>query len=148
MNRIHFEIKSFNELSIIELYKILRLRAAVFVVEQNCVYQDIDDKDQKALHVLGYKNQEIVAYTRIFDSGDYFTEASIGRIVVSKTDRKYGYGHDLMKKSIEGIEKIFSSKSIKISAQCYLKKFYENHGFLQIGDDYLEDGIPHIAMIR
>ncbi|WP_299246950.1 GNAT family N-acetyltransferase [uncultured Aquimarina sp.] len=145
---IEFRIKHFNELELIELYKILRLRAEVFVVEQDCVYQDIDNKDQKALHVIGYKNDEIVAYTRIFNDGDYFENASIGRVVVSENVRKYGYGHDLIKKSIEGIKEEFHADQIKISAQCYLKRFYEKHGFKQIGEEYLEDGIPHIAMIR
>jgi len=147
-NDIHLEIKSFNELSTLELYKILRLRAAVFVVEQNCVYQDIDDKDLKALHIIAYKNQEIIGYTRIFKAGDYFEHPSIGRVVVSETERAYGYGHDLMKKSVEALENIFTATSIKISAQSYLKHFYENHGFRQIGEEYLEDGIPHMAMIR
>lgn len=145
---IEFRIKRFNELELIELYKILRLRAEVFVVEQDCVYQDIDNKDQKALHVIGYKNDEVVAYTRIFNAGDYFENASIGRVVVSENARKYGYGHDLIKKSIEGIQEEFQTDQIKISAQCYLEKFYKKHGFKQIGEEYLEDGIPHIAMIR
>nr|WP_199726252.1 GNAT family N-acetyltransferase [Aquimarina sp. BL5] len=145
---IEFRIKRFDELELIELYKILRLRAEVFVVEQDCVYQDIDNKDQKALHVIGYKNDEVVAYTRIFNTGDYFENASIGRVVVSENARKYGYGHNLIKKSIEGIQEEFQTDQIKISAQCYLEKFYKKHGFKQIGEEYLEDGIPHIAMIR
>ncbi len=148
MRDIHFKVKKFEELSTLELYKILRLRAEVFVVEQDCVYQDIDNKDQKALHVIGYNNDEIVAYTRIFDAGDYFEKASIGRVVVSEKARKYGYGHDLIKKSIEGIQENFYTNQIKISAQCYLNKFYEKHEFKQIGEEYLEDGIPHIAMIK
>ncbi|AXT54075.1 GNAT family N-acetyltransferase [Aquimarina sp. BL5] len=145
---MEFRIKRFDELELIELYKILRLRAEVFVVEQDCVYQDIDNKDQKALHVIGYKNDEVVAYTRIFNTGDYFENASIGRVVVSENARKYGYGHNLIKKSIEGIQEEFQTDQIKISAQCYLEKFYKKHGFKQIGEEYLEDGIPHIAMIR
>ncbi len=143
-----YKVKSFNELSTSELYKILRLRAAVFVVEQDCVYQDIDNKDQNALHVIGYKDHEVVAYTRIFNAGHYFEKASIGRVVVSQNERKFGYGHDLIKESIAAIEKHFNTKSIKISAQTYLKRFYETHGFTQIGEEYLEDGIPHIGMIR
>ncbi|MDH7446307.1 GNAT family N-acetyltransferase [Aquimarina sp. 2201CG14-23] len=144
---IVFEIKSFDELNTHELYKILRLRAEVFIVEQQCIYQDVDDKDQKALHVIGFKNKEIVAYTRIFDSGDYFEQPSIGRVVIPAKERKYGYGHDLIKRSVEAILEHFKTKEIKISAQCYLKKFYEKHGFKQIGEEYLEDGIPHIMMI-
>ncbi len=145
---IKFEVKRFDELSIKELYKILRLRAEIFVVEQDCVYQDIDNKDQKAIHVIGYKDEDIVAYTRLFDAGDYYENASFGRVLVSEKERKYGYGHDLIKVSIKAIETNFKTKKIKISAQKYLKKFYESHGFIKLGEEYLEDGIPHIAMIK
>ncbi|WP_206604212.1 GNAT family N-acetyltransferase [Aquimarina sediminis] len=144
---IKFEIKSFDELTTEELYNILRLRAEVFVVEQDCVYQDIDNKDQKALHVIGYKNERVIAYTRLFDAGKYFERASIGRVVVAEEERKYGYGHDLIKESINAIESYFKTKDIKIAAQTYLKNFYESHGFIKIGEEYLEDGIPHIDMI-
>ncbi len=144
---INFETKHFKELTTVDLYKILRLRAEVFVVEQDCVYQDIDNKDQKALHVIGYKQNEVVAYTRIFNQGDYFENASIGRVVVAKNERQYGYGHILIKESIKAIENHFETTQIKISAQTYLKRFYETHGFKQTGEEYLEDGIPHIAMI-
>ncbi|MCK8523680.1 GNAT family N-acetyltransferase [Aquimarina sp. D1M17] len=143
-----FSVKRFDELSTVELYKILRLRAEVFVVEQDCVYQDIDNKDQRALHVIGYKNDEVVAYTRIFDVGDYFENASIGRVVVAEKERQFGYGHDLIKESISAVADHFKTETIKISAQTYLKKFYTSHGFNQVGEEYLEDGIPHIAMIR
>ena len=143
-----FKIKSFKELSTDELYAILQLRSEVFVVEQDCVYQDIDFKDQKALHVFGHKNDKIVAYTRIFKPGDYFDNASIGRVVVAATERKYGYGHDLMKASIKAIKDHFKVDKITISAQKYLKKFYESHQFIQIDEEYLEDGIPHIRMDR
>ncbi len=145
---VNFCVKKFSDLSLSELYQVLRLRAEVFVVEQDCVYQDIDNKDQKALHVLGNKDNHVVAYTRIFDKGDYFENASIGRVVVAENERKYGYGHDLMKESIKAIENHFDTKQIKISAQTYLKKFYNSHDFVQVGEEYLEDGIPHIAMIK
>ena len=128
------------------MYEILQLRSEVFVVEQDCVYQDIDFKDQKALHVFGYKNNKIVAYTRIFKSGDYFDNASIGRVLVVASERKYGFGHDLMKASIAAINTHFKVTEITISAQKYLKKFYESHQFTQVGEAYLEDGIPHIRM--
>jgi len=141
-------IKTFSELTTDELYAILQLRSEVFVVEQDCVYQDIDFKDQKSLHVIGYKNEKIVAYTRIFKPGDYFELASIGRVVVVEKDRKYGYGHVIMKHSVEAIKTYFEETDIKISAQVYLKKFYKTHNFIQVGDEYLEDGIPHIAMIK
>ena len=140
--------KSFTELTTTELYAILQLRSEVFVVEQDCVYQDIDDKDQKAIHIIGYKNTKVIAYTRIFKSGDYFKKASIGRVVVKKSERKYGYGHVIMKHSINIIKTNFKETIIKISAQKYLKDFYESHGFTLVGEEYLEDGIPHIGMIR
>ena len=98
-----FLVKKFKELTINELYAIFQLRAEVFIVEQDCVYQDLDFKDQKAMHVFGLKNDKIIAYTRIFKPGDYFKEASIGRVVVKDTERKFGYGHDLMKASINAI---------------------------------------------
>lgn len=142
------KIESFDNLTTQQLYQILRLRAEVFIVEQNCVYQDIDNKDQKALHVLGFKNDKLIAYTRIFKPLDYFEYASIGRVVVALEERKYGYGHIIMKHSIQAIESYFKESTIKISAQSYLQKFYESHGFKQVGDTYLEDGIPHIAMIK
>jgi len=143
---MEFQIKQFSELSLLELYQILQLRSEVFVVEQDCVYQDIDFKDQKALHVLGFKNDTIIAYTRIFKQGYYFENASIGRVVVKESERKFGYGHDLIKVSIKAIETEFDIQKITISAQLYLKNFYESHGFIQIGETYLEDGIPHIRM--
>ena len=143
---MEFQIKQFSELSLLELYQILQLRSEVFVVEQDCVYQDIDFKDPKALHILGFKNDKIIAYTRIFKPGDYFKNASIGRVVVKESERKYGYGHELIKVSIKAVETEFKVQKITISAQLYLKKFYESHGFTQIGETYLEDGIPHIRM--
>jgi ElaA protein len=143
---MNFIIKKFLELNTTELYEILQLRSEVFVVEQDCVYQDIDFKDQNALHVFGYKNNKIVAYTRIFKSGDYFDNASIGRVLVVASERKYGFGHDLMKASITAINTHFKVTEITISAQKYLKKFYESHRFIQVGKEYLEDGIPHIRM--
>jgi len=141
-----FQTKTFQELTTIELYQILQLRSEVFVVEQNCAYQDIDDKDQKSVHIFGIKNDKIVAYTRIFKPRDYFENASIGRVLVALNERKYGYGHQIMDFSIQIIQEKFKTNSITISAQLYLKKFYESHGFSQIGEGYLEDGIPHIRM--
>lgn len=143
---LKFKIKPFKELSVVELYSLLQLRSEVFVVEQNCVYQDIDSKDEKAIHVLGYEKDKLVAYSRLFDKGYYFEEASIGRVVVDFEARSKKYGHDLMKISIETIQKEFQTKAITISAQEYLKKFYESHGFVQTSEMYLEDDIPHIQM--
>ena len=141
-------VKAYNELTTAMLYDILQLRSEVFVVEQKCVYQDIDGKDQKALHILGYKDDKLLAYTRCFKPGDYFEKSSIGRVVVREDYRAYGYGHTILKASIEAISQHFNTETIKISAQTYLEKFYNMHKFERIGKGYLEDGIPHIAMIR
>ncbi|MDI9309872.1 MAG: GNAT family N-acetyltransferase [Limnohabitans sp.] len=145
---IQFKIKRFNELSTLELYEILKLRSEVFVVEQNCVYQDIDNKDSKAIHVLGFLNNDLATYCRLFDAGYYFDESSIGRVVVSPRYRDRKLGHDLMKIAIETVVKEYATTKITISAQQYLKKFYESHGFVQTSDMYLEDDIPHIQMKR
>jgi len=141
-------VKTFDQLNIYELHDIMQLRSEVFVVEQDCVYQDIDGKDQKALHVFGLKKDKLVAYTRCFAPGIYFDEAAIGRVVVPVEERKYGYGHVIVKASIEAIKTHYNATDLKLSAQTHLKKFYESHGFSQIGEGYLEDGIPHIAMIK
>lgn len=141
-------VRTFEELSNIELYDLLQLRAEVFVVEQDCAYQDLDGKDKKALHVIGSKKGKTVAYARIFRPGDYFKEASIGRVVVKDAERKYGYGQNIMKASIIAIEEHFSEKTIHLSAQTYLEKFYNSLGFERIGEGYLEDGIPHIGMTK
>lgn len=143
---ISFSVKTYSELTKDELYALLQLRSEVFVVEQDCVYQDIDGKDQKALHVLGFKDATLVAYTRIFKPGDYFENASIGRVIVKTSERENKYGYDLMKVSLEAIDFHYKVTSITISAQTYLKRFYKNLGFQQVGEGYLEDGIPHIRM--
>lgn len=142
------EVKTFSELTIKELYELLQLRSEIFVVEQNCVYLDTDGKDQKALHVLGHKDGNIIAYTRLFNDNDYYKNASIGRVLIKKSEREFGYGHDLICFSIKAIQEKFNKSTIKIGAQTYLKKFYESHEFKQIGEGYIEDGIPHIYMIR
>lgn len=145
---MHVLVKKFEQLTLHELYDLLQLRAEVFVVEQDCVYQDIDGKDEKALHVLGYEDGRLVAYSRIFPPGVYFEEAAIGRVVVKSVKRKNQLGHKILKSSIEAVENYFHTQNIKLSAQTYLIRFYESHGFKSIGEGYLEDGIPHIAMIR
>lgn len=140
--------KTFKELTTDELYAILQLRSEIFVVEQNCVYQDIDYKDQSALHILGYKKDTLVAYTRIFKPEDYFEFASIGRVLVKAKERHLKYGFDIMEASINAIEERYNETKIKISAQTYLKRFYNKLGFKEFGDGYLEDGIPHIGMVK
>jgi ElaA protein len=148
MSQANWKIKSFNELSLQELYSMLQLRSEVFVVEQNCVYQDIDGKDEKALHLLGEIDQKLVAYARIFKPNDYFEKASIGRVIVKQSSRELKLGHELMQNAIEAIEKHFNETKITISAQLYLQKFYESHGFVRTSEVYLEDDIDHVEMKR
>ena len=141
-------VKKFSELSIEELYQILRLRSEVFVVEQDCVYQDLDNKDQISVHIFIKEKNEIVAYTRIFKSGDYYKNPSIGRVVVSKKKRGKELGKKIMISSIDYIQENLKGDKIELSAQKYLDKFYKDLGFYKIGEDYLEDGIPHQRMIK
>lgn len=140
------QILLFSELSTRQIYDVLQLRSEVFVVEQDCVYQDIDGYDDKAYHVLFYDEDTLVAYSRILPPGTYFEELSIGRVIVKETLRSQKLGHVLMKSSIEFSLKTFPKSIIKISAQQYLIQFYESHGFVISGEGYLEDGIPHIGM--
>ena len=145
---LDISIKTFNQLSLDELYSLLQLRSEVFVVEQNCGLSRCRWKGPKSLHIIGKKDNIIIAYTRVFKPGDYFKEASIGRVVVAEKWRHLKYGHQLMVASIKAVETSFSKKNIKVSAQEYLEKFYNNLGFIKSGESYLEDGIPHIAMIK
>lgn len=146
--QIQWRLKKFEALTPFELYAILQLRNEVFVVEQNCVFQDADDKDQNSYHLMGFNNDKLVAYTRLVPPGESYKEASIGRIVTSPSVRRSGAGKQLMEQSIDAVNKIFDVQPIKIGAQLYLKKFYESFRFEQISDVYLEDGIEHIYMIR
>ncbi len=139
--------KTFYELNIQELYQILRLRSEVFVVEQDCVYLDLDNKDQISVHVFQNEKDEIVAYTRIFKSGDYYKNPSIGRVVVSKRKRGKELGKQIMIYSIDYIKKNLKGDKIELSAQKYLDKFYKDLGFYKTGEEYLEDGIPHQRML-
>ena len=118
------------------------------MVEQDCAYQDVDGKDLKALHVLGKNHSDIVAYARIFGPGHYFDEASIGRILVHKNFRSSGYGRKIVLAAQHAIKSYFNTEKIQLSAQLYLKNFYEELGYRPLGEQYLEDGIPHIAMIK
>lgn len=146
---LNWYYKHFRNLSTTELYQILQLRCEVFIVEQNCPFQDLDDKDFKCHHLMGFdtETQQIVAYTRIVPPGLSYEEASIGRVVTSLRVRKYGVGKELMRNSIELAEELYGS-SIKIGAQLYLKGFYESFGFVQTSEIYLEDGIEHIEMLK
>jgi len=141
-------LKSFNDLTTIELYAILRLRCEVFTVEQNCSYLDEDNKDQQCFHLMGWKDDFLAAYTRILPAGLAFEEASIGRVVTSPKARGAGIGRALMLQSIEQLYGLYGKVPIRIGAQLYLSKFYSSLGFNQTGEIYLEDGIEHIEMLK
>jgi ElaA protein len=141
-------LKKFDELSPHELYSILQLRSEVFVVEQNCVFQDMDNKDQQSYHLMGWKEAKLIAYARIVPPGIAYDLPSIGRVVTSPAYRNTGIGKLLMNKSIEKLFHLFGTTPIRIGAQLYLKKFYEEFGFIQTSDVYDEDGINHIEMTR
>lgn len=145
---LKWSIKPFQALSVDELYDLLRLRSEIFVVEQNCVYLDLDGKDKVALHLFGEFEGKIVAHARLFKAGISFDNASIGRVVVDANYRDKKWGHDLMREAIAGVLLHFGESQITIGAQLYLKKFYESHGFVQTSEMYLEDDIPHIEMKR
>lgn len=145
---LSWTLKKFEALSPHELYAILQLRNEVFAIEQNCVYPDMDNKDQPAYHLMGWKNDKLIAYTRIIPPGVAYAEPSIGRVVTSPSARGEGIGKQLMEKSLEHLHHIYGSTPVKIGAQLYLKKFYTNFSFLPAGDVYLEDGIEHIEMVR
>jgi ElaA protein len=145
--QLNWILKKFEELTPSELYKIMQLRNEVFVVEQNCVYQDADDKDQASLHFCGWDGDKLIAYTRIIPQGISYTEASIGRVVTSPAYRNTGVGRQLMEESIDRAFSQFNCMQIKIGAQVYLTKFYQSLGFVQSSEEYLEDNIPHIEMI-
>ena len=144
--KIEWVKKKWSDISLEELYCVLRLRSEVFVVEQDCVYQDIDNKDQIAIHLLGYINKELIAYSRLFNEGDYFKETSFGRAIIKKENRGQGYGDELIKESLKTIKNYYGNKKVKISAQAHLKYFYSKHAFIAKGKEYLEDGIPHVSM--
>ena len=145
--KIDWKIKSFEELSTLELYTILQLRIAVFSVEQNCAYQDADGKDLKSMHIIGNdENGNLIAYSRIVPEGISFKEISIGRVITSNLARGTGAGKELMIKSMEYIHKTYGPIPIRIGAQCYLIKFYSAFGFEIASQEYLEDNIPHIEM--
>jgi ElaA protein len=147
MQSLHWTYKHFTSLNTQELYTILSLRSEVFVVEQNCVYLDADNKDLDAWHLCGWENDTLVAYVRILAPGVSYEEASIGRVLTNPTFRKNGYGVELMKVAIEKTMNQFDVSTIKIGAQLYLLNFYSNLSFTQTSEMYMEDGIPHIEML-
>lgn len=140
-------LKKFDELSPDELYAVLRLRSEVFVVEQNCVFLDMDDKDRYCHHLMGWRDSLLVGYSRIVPAGISYVESSIGRIVTSPAVRRQGVGRELILESIEVLYTLYGKIDIRIGAQYYLLSFYESFGFVQKGEIYLEDGIEHIEML-
>ena len=147
LSSINWQCKHFNKLTVSELYGILQLRSEIFVIEQNCVYQDMDGLDLYSHHLFALNDSGMIAHTRLLPRGVSYDEQSIGRVVVKKGFRDVGLGKDLMERSIEKSYELFGENNIKIGAQVYLKKFYESLGFMQCSEVYDEDGIDHIKMI-
>ena len=141
-------LKKFDNLSLHELYAILQLRSEVFVIEQNCVYPDLDNKDQPAYHLMGWNNDKLIAYSRIIPPGVIYTEPSIGRVATSPAARGNNIGRELMEQSMNKLYVLYGETPIRIGAQLYLLKFYNQLGFHKTSDVYLEDGIEHIEMLR
>ena len=139
-------VKRFKELSVEEIYQILKVRADVFIIEQKCIYKDIDGKDEKAIHVLGKENNETIAYTRILQNDEQYNFPSISRVVVKKKNRGEERGKKIMKETIKYIVEELKEKTIVLAAQKYLEKFYRELGFIAEGEEYLEDEIPHQKM--
>ena len=144
---VDFQCKSFSKLSVEELYLLLRLRSEVCIVEQNCPYQDLDNKDQVSYHLLMYKDNQLAGYARLLPAGVSYSEASIGRVITSQQFRGKGYGRTLMNKAIEECNRIFGKQKIVISAQVYAVPFYKSLSFVPVGEECMEDDIPHIQMI-
>lgn len=148
MEKIEWKIAAFNQLSVEELFDVYYLRTKIFVVEQNCPYQEVDEKDKLAYHVMGFLKNEIIAVARILPHNISYPQVSIGRFAVDNEFRKKGIADELMQHCLDFIAEKFGATSIKISAQVYVADFYKKHGFQSVGKNYLEDDIPHIAMIR
>ncbi|WP_028122215.1 GNAT family N-acetyltransferase [Epilithonimonas tenax] len=148
MINAEWKIKTFPELTTTELYEIIKARVNVFVVEQDCPYPDLDDNDQKAIHLWAEDNGEVLAYCRIFDKGIRYPETSIGRVITTENGRGTGLGRQLISYALDIIENRLRTREVRISAQDYLLKFYSDFGFLNTGKKYLEDNIPHTEMLR
>ena len=144
---VEWKIKRFEELTTTELYEILRVRAEVFVVEQTCIYQDLDEKDKRAYHLYCEENGKVKAYLRILDKGVSYSEISIGRVLTTENNRRKGLAREMMEKAIDYICKDLGENQIRISGQLYLQVFYESLGFQTVSEMYLEDDIPHVEML-
>jgi ElaA protein len=147
LGAIHWKLCAFDALSLQELYDLLQLRTEVFVVEQQCVFQDMDGTDAQAMHLLGVQDTRLVAYARCFPAGIKFTEASIGRVITRAQVRGTGLGHALIDKAVESVGTEWGTQAIRIGAQARLKSFYSGHGFVDLGMPYIEDGIDHLEML-
>jgi ElaA protein len=145
---LQWQFACLQDLSVQQLYAVLQLRTEVFVVEQNCVFQDMDGADDKAMHLLGMGGDKLVAYARCFDAGIKFKEASIGRVITHASLRGTGAGHALMQQATDSMQSLWGMQPIRIGAQARLEKFYQQHGFAVASAPYIEDGIPHIEMLR
>lgn len=145
---VTWRLLSFDALGVRELHEVLRLRSEVFVVEQACVFQDIDGADAQAMHLLGVQGGQLLAYARCFPAGIKFAEASIGRVVTRGLARGGGLGHKLMAQAVSSLVSLWGPQPIRIGAQARLKKFYASHGFVDAGIYYVEDGIDHLEMVR
>jgi ElaA protein len=146
--RIVWQCKPFGDLRAVELHRLLQLRGSVFIVEQNCPYIDPDDRDELSLHVMGWQGDTLVACARIIPGGVAYPEVSIGRVATSLLVRGHGIGRELMYQVFQQIENHFGEAAIRISAQTYLEGFYSEYGFKRVGENYLEDDIPHLEMLR
>lgn len=144
---MEFFVKSFSELDSLEMYQLLQVRSDVFVIEQQCIYRDMDDKDQTCHHLLGVEAGKVVAYSRLVPPGISYENASIGRVCTAKSVRMEGYGLILMEEAIKHCRLLWPTTGITISAQAYLEKFYMKFGFVTVSEPYMEDDIPHIKMI-
>ncbi|MBC3807857.1 GNAT family N-acetyltransferase [Undibacterium seohonense] len=148
MQTIHWQCCQFSKLNAIQLYAILQARSAVFVVEQNCPYLDMDNVDQSCLHLIAWtEQQEVAAYLRIVPPGLKFNEASLGRVITTQIGRGAGLGKQLLQHGIAACQNAYPESAIRIAAQAYLEKFYQSFGFVTVSDEYLEDDIPHIDML-
>jgi ElaA protein len=144
---IHWKTIAFEQFLPQELYAMLRLRSEVFVLEQQCFFQDLDNLDQQALHLSGWRSGELIAYARFFDKGIVSENPSIGRVVVPRGERHTGIGRLLMDKAIHSVFELYGKQPLNIWAQCYLQKFYASFGFIEEGLPYMEDGILHVKMV-
>lgn len=142
-----WRLMAFGDLRVEELYEVMRLRTEVFVLEQQCLYQDMDGADQKAMHVLGVRHGELQAYARCFAPGVKFSEATIGRVLTRLSVRRTGLGHELMEQAISAVSQVWGPQPIRIGAQKQLIGYYAQHGFKVASGPYDEDGIEHVEML-